>query len=542
MEDNQRRQIRLAFHPTNALPTNVPSGSLHDYSFWVWPARHSHYAAVDRNGDGQIEFTGTNDLTAQNLRYLFWVNNDWETFKQSTLVTGELYYEFDDAQITSSGGTDFHLDYIHNERDLEDFARLHIQVPIPFTGTNWGVRIKGGDLKFFGGTDGTQNYLTDTSVATSLVGTNGTEFLGRTGSGPVWIPGDRFNSEHNLHLLFEAGQTGDVTLEVELVWHGQVVGNSRVWLKLMDVKSMYDQWVVGDLENASPSTDYIPAFTASHAGAIHPDVLAQLTGATNYILFVHGWNMLKWEKEAFAETAFKRLWWQGYRGRYGAFRWPTYHMGLATVFSTLINYDCSEYNSWKSATALENLLVHLNDTSRCAGNVRVMAHSMGNVVTGEALRRLGTNCIPGTDQKFVKTYIAMQGAIPAHCYDRDSHFAPFPWNRDDGTWNPYSYYWSASSRNYMADLQGAGANWNYCNALDYALDKWIFDQQLKPDGTLSYFWSTSRFPASGFYRVQNGWAYDLNFPNDAHEIFAFGAEPRSFALGASTRVAGFFSG
>ncbi len=195
-----------------------------------------------------------------------------------------------------------------------------------------------------------------------------------------------------------------------------------------------------------------------------------------------------------------------------------------------------------TTTALENLLVHLNDTSRCAGNVRVMAHSMGNVVTGEALRRLGTNCIPGTDQKFVKTYIAMQGAIPAHCYDRDSHFAPFPWNRDDGTWNPYSYYWSASSRNYMADLQGAGANWNYCNALDYALDKWIFDQQLKPDGTLSYFWSTSRFPASGFYRVQNGWAYDLNFPNDAHEIFAFGAEPRSFALGASTRVAGFFSG
>ena len=68
------------------------------------------------------------------------------------------------------------------------------------------------------------------------------------------------------------------------------------------------------------------------------------------------------------------------------------------------------------------------------------------------------------------------------------------------------------------------------------------DPGLKPDGTLSYFWSTSRFPASGFYRVQNGWAYDLNFPNDAHEIFAFGAEPRSFALGASTRVAGFFSG
>lgn len=46
-----------------------------------------------------------------------------------------------------------------------------------------------------------------------------------------------------------------------------------------------------------------------------------------------------------------------------------------------------------------------------------MAHSMGNVVTGETLRRLGSFTIPGTDQRYVRIYLALQAAIPAHCYD-----------------------------------------------------------------------------------------------------------------------------
>jgi hypothetical protein len=552
MEDNQRRQIRLAFHPTNALPTNVPSGSFHDYSFWVWPTRHNHYAAVDRNGDGQIEFTGTNDLTAQNLRYLFWINNDFEIFARSSPITGDLYYEYDDAR-TTAGATDFYFNYIHNERDLEDFTRLHIHVPIPFAGTNWGVRIKGGDIKLFGGTDGTTDYLTRPDVASSLVGTNGVEFFGRTGTGPVWIPGDRFDSNRKLFLLFEAGQAAVITLDVDLVWQGQVVGRTQVWLNLLDVKSMYDQWVVGDLENATPSTDYTPAFTASHAGSIHPDVLDQLTGATNYVLFVHGWNMLRWEKQAFAETAFKRLWWQGYRGRFGAFRWPTYHMGLATVFSTLINYDCSEYNSWKSATALESLLVYLNDPNHCAGNVRVMAHSMGNVVTGETLRRLRDFRLPGTDQPYVRNYLALQAAIPAHCYDDQGHEIGFhPLAADNLTPNRYARYWRDTDGPYFSGPNGAGTYKNYTNPGDYALKKWIFDQHTKPDESLGYWYSAAAAAASpqnsGIRRSAVFWMRELFWPTgtvdmaDTHEIFAFGIEPRSSALGASRAVNGIFGG
>lgn len=556
MQDNAKRAFNLSFHPTNGLPTDVPPGSVVDVSFWANPTRHQYlYAGVDRNGDSVIEITGTNDLTTSTQPYLFWVNNDWETFSQSTFITGTLYYEFDDKKTTTNGITDFLLDYIHNERDLEDFSRLHLQAQLPFAdAADWGVRIKGGDLKLFGGSDGTLDYLKSPTKGSALVGTNGAVLLGRTGSGPVWIPGACFDSDQKLHLLFEAGQPADVTMEVELVWRGEVVGVSRVWLKLLDVKSMYDQWVVGDVEDATPSTDYIPAFTATHAGSIHSNVLAQLTGGTNYILFVHGWNMLRWEKQAFAETAFKRLWWQGYRGRYGAFRWPTYHMGLANVYSTLVNYDCSEYNSWKSATALENLVVHLNATNLCRGNVRVMAHSMGNVVTGEALRRLGTFRLTGTDLPYVRNYLALQAAIPTHTYDSSEfHKIDFyPLAADNLTPNRYANYWRDADGVYFSATNGAGAYKNITNTNDYALKKWIIDQHTKPDESLGYWYSAAAAATSpqnsGIRRGFLLWTRELFWPAgtvdmaDTHEIFAFGIEPRSGALGAATQVQGHFGG
>jgi hypothetical protein len=33
--------------------------------------------------------------------------------------------------------------------------------------------------------------------------------------------------------------------------------------------------------------------------------------------------MTEAESENFSETMFKRLWWQGYKGRFAALRWPT---------------------------------------------------------------------------------------------------------------------------------------------------------------------------------------------------------------------------
>ncbi len=82
------------------------------------------------------------------------------------------------------------------------------------------------------------------------------------------------------------------------------------------------------------------------------------------------------------------------------------------------NYDGSENTAWLSAIGLLNKLNDLN--SQYSGHVYVLAHSMGNVVTGEALRLAAQS---GSGQ-IVNTYVASQAAIPAHVYDATVTWPP----------------------------------------------------------------------------------------------------------------------
>jgi hypothetical protein len=241
-----------------------------------------------------------------------------------------------------------------------------------------------------------------------------------------------------------------------------------------------------------------------------------------YILFVHGWNEPIWEKDRFAETAYKRLYWQGYQGRFGEFRWPTYYGFFAGEASyqaiDLRNFDNSEYNAWQSGAGLLNLLVSLN--TQYPGHVYLFAHSHGNIVAGEALRLAGANQV-------VNTYVAMQAAVSAHAYD------PTTPTRDPlaGTPDCYAYYWTNGAPCYFNGVAGAGTYVNFCNTNDWALTQlWEPDQGLKPDAGYHY-----ELPGQ-FYNLFT----PLNFPTDTHRIFAFADEARSYALGAQANVKGAF--
>jgi hypothetical protein len=48
--------------------------------------------------------------------------------------------------------------------------------------------------------------------------------------------------------------------------------------------------------------------------------------------------MTEAESENFSETMFKRLWWQGYKGRFAALRWPTGY-GFSGIISAIIMTD-----------------------------------------------------------------------------------------------------------------------------------------------------------------------------------------------------------
>jgi hypothetical protein len=265
-----------------------------------------------------------------------------------------------------------------------------------------------------------------------------------------------------------------------------------------------------------------PTGTQAHGATYTPKL-------DEYVLFVHGWNMEDWEKDRWAETVFKRLWWQNYKGYVGGFQWPTL-VGVTT------SYDISELRAWRSAQALNGRITSLD--SAHPGQVRVIAHSMGNVVIGEALRQ---SSLP-----MVHTYLAAQAAISAHCYD--STIIPY-WSGYI-TPNVYGYYTSGgppSAPYLVANSTRAASLVQYFNTADWALGWWQTNNQAKPDLLFDYtegdanvdtyyppggdrFWYVGLFP---------GDERTLTFPDDRFEIFAFCAESRSRALGREPSVAGF---
>jgi hypothetical protein len=280
---------------------------------------------------------------------------------------------------------------------------------------------------------------------------------------------------------------------------------------------MYERWTVGDNPNIVSVSVATNAYNDLPTDEMPFQYPAPQDTNTTYILHVHGFNMTPYDKDRYAETEFKRLYWQGYQGRFGEFRWPT----------TLQNanpraFDNSENQAWNSAPGLLNLLNGLN--AEYSGNVYLTAHSHGTVVAGEALR-LATQ--QGLGQ-LVNTYVAMQGAVDSHTYDPTTPTRSVSFSTPDR----YGQYYVNGATNYFNGIGGAGTFANFFNANDYALTQlWEPDENEKPDTGYSYLSLNDQF-------------YDgltpLYFPQDTYRIFAYCDEARSYALGAQQNVGGAF--
>jgi hypothetical protein len=235
-------------------------------------------------------------------------------------------------------------------------------------------------------------------------------------------------------------------------------------------------------------------------------------------MLVHGYNMAAWEKDRYAETAFKRLYWQGYQGRFGAFNWPTADSAL--------EFGSSELQAWQSAQGLLNKLNDLN--AIYPGHVYLAAHSLGNVVAGEALRLAGNNQI-------VNTYVAMQGAVAAHAYDPTTTIHDLG-STDSGTPNCYAHYWTNGASCYFNSSAGAGTYVNFYNPNDWALNNgWLTFQETKNALNPSYAF----VPPNTYYK-QVLTRTCLYFPGDTYELFANLIQARCFALGMQPNVGGVF--
>jgi len=451
-------------------------------------------------------------------------------------------------------------------RDLEDFSRLWINgvtsnllaaLPSGCTITlNWGdvdsPNPNNPTIDIFTAADsaGGIGYLTNNTIAVQQTNIFQCPYINRLApGGSIQLNTIQFaNNWAGNHFIWCGVSNGSGQLNLTIAdGNGNVLAQASQWIQIVDIKQMYERWTVGENPNNVPTNAAYLATDGLPSGTLAFQYTPSQNTNTPYIMFVHGWNQPLWEKDRFSETAFKRIYWQGYQGRFGEFRWPTYYdfpFGEASYQAiNTRNFDNSESNAWASGVGLLNKLTNLN--TNYPGKVYLMAHSMGNVVAGEALRLAGTNQV-------VNTYIAMQGAIASHAYDPTTPTRPLTLlgiNWDSGTPNCYSNYWTNGAPCYFNSSAGAGTYVNFFNTNDYALVQlWEPDQDFKPDnGGLSYpgyFYSVSGLHPNGFY-YQFGSAtnsfHNLNFPGDTYTIFSYCDEARCHALGAQINVGGKFA-
>jgi hypothetical protein len=467
--------------------------------------------AVDMNRDGSISFGGEDATSSTNL-YHFWINNnhDGDTDDGSWYTVGAHHYQYD-----ITGSPDLANSTITFTRDLEDFALLGIQIPgaIQQQLTNGDIVVKlesaGSSIKVFPAVAGNSlEYLTVGQTATNQLTPPYNITLGPVGTTqlPRWL----WTNSTTAYLLFEGISSGQREVKVGLYQkNGALIGYGKsIWLNLKDVKNMYETWSVGTTDSGPPNNMATNCYGFQYTSS-SPET-------SQYVLFVHGWNMPEEDKDYFANTAYKRLWWQGYKGRFGSFRWPT-DVGKTT-------FDHSEWMAWLSATGLSHKLTALNILY--PGQVYLFGHSMGNVVAGEALK------INNGTGNGVNTYVACQAAIAAHAYDPVARiWTPInPIGAFDGYNTPDDLAnYPPTGAKYFNGVATATYQANFRNENDWALSYWVLNQRLKPDGLFVYVNSTN----------YSAGATHLYYPADTYEIFAKCVQNRSYALGATSFVLGF---
>jgi hypothetical protein len=532
---------------------------------------------VDANRDGAIKLDGT-DATTPAAPYQFWLNDNTD----SVVGNGNNY------ETKVGGVSDSRYGRIMNQSDLQDYAHLEVQVPLGATNGSgvlspgWSATIQyvaasgipSIDLYSLPTADATAllTYMNDPTAAAALGGTptqgaafSGERSIGTAGEYPAAlpiIPGTEATGSgaNYLNYLFDGVAGGSGAVTVCWTYNGNVVVQNSFNLQLQTIAQMYEQasvinpgWIVNDTANGLGDLRALPPNTISSTATITNPYPSSSPLDDQVIVFVPGWRMKISEMESYADTAFKRLYWQGYTGRFVVFDWPTEwvntdNTGLthpvndatfAAYESSSQNFDRSEQKAWNSAPALYNLLVTL-DQQYGYQNVDIIAHSMGNDVASEALRIATTQAHP---VPVVNAYIASQAATPADAYA-------------DVASPPDAYLtFMDTSRPYFTNLNVAAPQmYNFYNPNDIAVgsgfwDRWNLNNRLKPDDGYELVLTHANFllNAPPVYARYSGWfkiaGATLSYADPAtrYEAFAFAAPSESGALGGTANVGGPFN-
>jgi len=402
-------------------------------------------ALDNRTGEqGEVRYV---DTTTAERPFPFWVNDDHDYHFGETsdgLAANDApSYLYPLADLDNSNRQILML------RDLEDFLSFQITASLlHLLGPDYKLRLSFGHaenpptpgIQVFAAPAGSlgPSYLFDQGKAQQTLGFANSSFVGRVDSSPIFLDSSLLNdsAEHRgiRQFLLEGLTSRRGALQIELLKiddRGEAsLGRDEAYLDIQPMHSpatgpsanpdntprdltqgRYDHFTVGDRTTGAPLPTPITISRGVHVPQPPPRPSIDLSdrsglvGAaiqqgiteppSDYVLFVHGWRVTTDERRAFAETSYKRLFWQGYRGDFGLFSWPTEWTPLVLDFpgptrggipEDMSNYNRSEELAWNSANGLLGVLDVLAG-AYSSDRVNVFAHSMGNVVVSEALRK-----------------------------------------------------------------------------------------------------------------------------------------------------------
>ncbi|QBG49011.1 hypothetical protein EGM51_16985 [Verrucomicrobia bacterium S94] len=271
-------------------------------------------------------------------------------------------------------------DAAYPEADMEDFF------PAMFKGTGSAQTFKLSaniDMDYIQTTmltNNTQAYLHDIDLAQSLAGQ--IRSLDAGDQSPAVF------SENEIVLLAASEVNTNAQIYVHTLENGVEISISTNYFSFSSVTNMYR---IKNLRAGGVSSTNKPLNW--------PD---ELTNGKDFV-FVHGYNVTESAGHEWNKTIFKRLWHSSSNARYHALLWdgspPT--AGLPNVG---YHYHNAVINAFATASQLAVYLNGLNEPV-------VMAHSLGNIVTSEAIT--GDHGLP---DYHVEQYYAMDAAVALEAY------------------------------------------------------------------------------------------------------------------------------
>lgn len=339
--------------------------------------------------------------------------------------------EVDEPVIVTS--VDCYDSVIKTKRDLEDFCRLSVQTGFDLSLLRSGefkIGLKFRNfstprpiIRIWENTSWTGNldYLNDDATAAAQI--QCTTF-GETLTSPVIIPTFYWalHDSNVAHLIFEGTEKGTGELVVCICnKDGLEIGEAgSTWIKLMDVKEMYQRARIVNEAEQIPDPSSLNPNPPPQAWSWDPSgnpYVEDPEAASITAIFVHGWRMKYTDFQNYSDTSYKRLWHQGFKGKFYSFRWATFsgdNNGLPYGYDEILEhtkfppggltYDASEYRAWLCGPALAAFVNQLPNPS---SQKKLFAHSMGNVIAGSALR----------SGMVIDSYALCNAAMAAMAYD-----------------------------------------------------------------------------------------------------------------------------